>query len=506
MKQIHLALLIASILLAVFGCQNESAEKIRSGMEKLVYDADRLAERLNLQPQLANSADSAQLKDAFAIILDYYFARRDFPSVRQDEKAQTEMAGMAVLAQVRLARFYARENKFDSVLAAYGRIGAEIPATAEERAGAIMARALVFRALGRIDSTLELYDRLLTAYYPPLDSSGRINADLVSLPIDRIRLAETGSDRRKFDVAVGSALAYYEGLIGDPADNSALAKTARSFRGRVYAMTKQWDKAIRELAKVRDSAGQIDIRALMIMADICNGPKKELARAADMYREIIDRRPDSGTLGTAMLRLGANLCAQKNHSDGRAVLSELKEKFSRSASLAAPAQYYYAVSFDRENKWTRALSELQWLMDNFPYTEDAFQAAHYIVDHYDGAGDGKSATRWRGRAEELYRSAVMHNAGKPIALIAQSYLAESYLSRGEGDKALAVYEQIAAAAPRSRPAARALYSAAMAAMKALGDSVRAQLYLDRLNREFGTADSAAIHSGENLNLNLESIH
>ena len=336
-------LLIAICALAA-GCSSDSAQKTRYDMEKLVFAAGKISERINVQPQLATASDSAALRSAYLGILDFYFRHRTDTAVVQDKTARREMEHMAVGAKAQLARIFAAARQADSVIASYRSIGSAIPADREDMAGATLALALTYRSLNQFDSAVAIYDRLLASYYPPVDSLNRVNSDLFAIRIDKIRIGQTLRDSAKVKEFVRQALEYYDRLKNSY-PNTIIARTSLAYSGRTYAMAEQWDQAIRELQQVTDSTGQMAIEAALLVANIYDGPKHDPAQATRLYRQILTRATDSTVIGTTMLRLGASLCQQKQYEDGRQVLVDLKKKFERYPQLVAKAQTLYAGAF-----------------------------------------------------------------------------------------------------------------------------------------------------------------
>jgi len=503
MKQPIPFLLIAICAFAA-GCSSDSAQKIRYDMEKLVFAAGKISERINVQPELATASDSAALKSAYLGILDFYFQHRTDPALAQDETARKEMGHMAVGAKAQLARIFAAAGQADSVIASYRSIGSAIPAGREDMAGATLALALTYRSLNQPDSVVAIYDRLLADYYPPVDSLNRVNSDLLAIPIDKIRIGQALGDSAKVKEFVRQALAYYDRLKTSY-PNTPIARTCAAYSGRTYAMAEQWDQAVRELQQVTDSTGQIAIEAALLVANIYDGPKREPAQATRLYRQILTRATDSTMIGTTMLRLGASLCQQKQYEDGRQVLADLKKKFERYPQLVAKAQTLYAGAFEAQGRWDRALSEYQWLMENHPYTEEAFQTARHIPEYFTSIKDQKLADIWYGRAIDFYEGVIRNKQGQPEALGACSYLADTYRQAGRWKEAIESLDRLYALTPQSKTGAQALYNAAKVAYVGLKDSALAQSYFDRLRQAFGTTDSSQIHQEEKPNLNSESI-
>jgi len=505
MKSLFALTVFCACLIAVSGCSRQSAEKTRYDMEKMAYAAGRLSEKINVQPDMATKADTTNLLSAFEDIVKFYTDHRGDPNVQNDHKSAAEMAHMAVSAEVARARIFTAQKNPDSVLAAYRRIGSDIPADREELAASTMALAMVYRALNQFDSTLTIYDRLLASYYPPIDSLKRVNIDIVAIPIDKIKILQSLPGKVGIERALSDAVAYYEKLKRSFADNPFIVRAARTDLGRIYSMTDKWDSAIEELSQVTDSSGRLDTQAQVIIANIYEGPKKDPTRAAALFKEIIERKPDSATLGSSLLHLGVILCSQKQYDDGRRYLTDLKEKFSRHQQLAAPAQLYFALSFEQDGHWDRALSELQWLLENYPYTEEAFKAALYIPQHFAREKDQKMTDLWYQRAEEFFQAAIKNKQGQSASMAAYLFLANTYRDMKKYEEALTTLDKMYSLAPKSRIGANALYNAAGLALFAMKDSVRAQGYLDRLNKEFGPIDTAAFRRAGKTDLNLESI-
>jgi tetratricopeptide (TPR) repeat protein len=504
MKKTVILISAVIFLLSLTRCSNDSAEKIRYDMEKLAYAAGRAAERINVQRDLTTAQDSLKLKSACQAVLDYYIENRNRSEVAGNKTILSEMEKMAISASVQLAKYYIAHRELDSVIAAYRRIGADIPADKNDLAGANLALALTYRSAYLFDSTLALYDAIIADYYPPADSLDRINTDVISLPIDKIDIARAMGDSDRVKIFARQALDYYSRLKTEY-PNSLLFRTAAIYAARIHAMNKDWDKAVDQLKQIKDSTGQVEVRAAFLIANIYNDSKKEVDKAIEMYQEIIGREPDSSVIGGTMLRLGAALCSQKNYEEGRKTLAELKKKFARYPQLTARAQLFYARAFESQGRWERALSEYQWLMENHPYTEDAFQAALHIPDHFAAENDDKLAEIWYDRAVEFYLNAAQKRQNQPIAVAANMFLADVHGRTGRWKEAVDSYDKIYSMVPKTRTGAMALFNAARVAFNQLEDSTLAQTYLDRLRAEFGTSDSTSIHRDDLPEIDLKSL-
>lgn len=492
MKQnlLYPALLI--VLFLIGGCDQQSPEKIRYDMEKLVFNVGKISERINIQPELSTAEDSLLLESAYREIIDYYFEHKDNPQFTDSTVELIEIGKMALTAQTQLARFYVSQKNLDSAMAGYLRIGKEIPAARFDIAGASMALALSYRTLEIYDSTIAIYDRILAEYYPPVDDLDRVNTDLLAIPIDKIKIIDAIGDSTEYSTVIDQALGYYSRLRNDyPA--SLISHTASIQIGRVYSMSKQWNKAIAELEQLKDSTGQVDINAALIIANLYIDAKKDIDKGIDIYKQILERQPDSTIIGSILLRLGTAYCAKKEYEEGRKVLAELKKKFPRRTGLMTQAQLYYAQAFEQGGRWDRALSEYQWLMENYPYSQESFRTALHIPDYFREEGDEKMAGIWYDRSIEFYQTAIRNKRGQPVAMAAHTFLSDAFQRKELWNESLETLESLNRLTPKSRIGAQALYNAASVAFNKLGDSIRAQGYIDKLNQDFGSPDSIDIN-------------
>lgn len=485
---------LSFLVLAVIaiGCSGDSTVKTRYDMEKLTFQARKISEKINIQPQLATTADSLALKNAYAKILDYYFVHRNDPGVTENDSLDNDINRLALQAQVQTARLYLAAHKPDSAIAAYRRVGVDIPVEGQDAINTGLELALAYRATEQYDSTIAVYDRLQEQFYPPFYDKDKISYDIAAIPIDRLKIVQAVKDKDAVNRSIQRAVDYYTRLQKDFPDNSSLVRVAHVNTTRIYTMTEQWDKALAELKNVTDSTGAVDISAVFMMANIYSGPKEEPKKAIELYRSVLDREPDSAIIGSTMLRLGAALCGDKQYDEGRRVLSDLKKKFKAFPTVAMPAQYYFAQSFDAEGRWDRALSEFQWLMENYPYAEESFRAALYIPRHFAREENDKLAGIWYDRAEQFFLNAAQGRQGEEIEAKAYTYLADLYRIEGKWNKALDALEKIYTIVPKTRLGAQALYFAAAVAYQGLKDSARAQSYLDRIQQDFGTTDSTLV--------------
>jgi len=497
-----LAILILLLIVMAAGCGRDSAAEMRYNMEKLTFHARKLFEKISIQPQLATAADSMALRTAYGNILDYYFAHRDDPGVADNDSAMNEINRLALQAGIQTARLFMAAREPDSAIVAYRRVGPDIPVAGTDAINAGLELALAYRATEQFDSTIAVYDRLLEQFYPPIGSNDKVNIDIAAIPIDRLKIVRATGDKEAVDRSVRQALDYYAGLEKDFPGNADMVRLAHVDATRIYTMTEQWDKALTELNKITDSTGAVDVSSLFMMGNIYSGPKNDPKKAVQMYNDVLKRNPDSSLIGTTMLRLGAALCGDKQYDDGRKVLADLKKKFAAYPNITTPAQYYYALSFDAEGRWDRALSELQWLMENYPYAEESFRAALYIPQHFTREGNDKLARIWYDRAEQFFLDAARVRQGEQTEAKAYTYLADLYRTEGKWDKALGILEKIHTIAPRTRLGAQAMYLAAAVAYQNLDDSAKAQGYLDQIKKDFGTTDSTLVLEEENSNNDL----
>ncbi|MFH1699163.1 MAG: hypothetical protein ABIE07_01135 [Candidatus Zixiibacteriota bacterium] len=505
MIRIILIFTIIAGLSIMAACTQDSPDRIRYEMEKMAFQTDKIAEQLSIQPELITSDDSLRLKSAHENIIAFYHHHKTNVSIAADTLTLQQMARIAVASQLHLARYYQARREADSLIAAFRHIGNDIPAMPDDIVAAQIQIARTYKDLKQYDSTLAIYDRVLENQFPPLDYRQRVNTNIMNIPLDKIKILKSLKDDQRYASFTNSALEYYGRLKTEFSSNQDLNRSAKVHTARLYALTEKWQDAINQLYDIKDTSGQIDIPSAILIGNIYNGPINNLDSALEMYQYIIDRQPDSSIIGQMLLNIGKVYCSKNDYFEGRKYFVDLKRKFPYSSRLMSQTQLVYAQSFQADNDWDRALLEFQWLFDNYPFTEPAFQAARFIPEYFMAEGDIELADIWYNKGIEFYQQAADNNQGQSVALAAYTYMADIYRSTDRTQEALEFLEKIHALAPGSLIGAKALYNAAGIAYKDLGDSVRAQNYLDRLNKEFGITDSTTINENENTNINIDAL-
>ncbi|MEE9442865.1 MAG: tetratricopeptide repeat protein [candidate division Zixibacteria bacterium] len=505
MTRLATILSIIASLFIIAACTQDSPARIRYEMEKIAFQAEKMTEQLSIQPELITVDDNLRLKTAHENIIAYYHRHKTDENIVADTITLRQMARIALGSQLHLARYYQTGRQVDSLIAAFRRIGNEIPALPDDIVSAQLNLAIAYKGFRQYDSTLAIYDRVLENYFPPLDYKQRVNINIMNIPLDMIKISKSLKDDRRFASFTNSALEYYGRLKSEFSSNQELNRSARIHTARVFALAEKWRDAIDQLYDIKDTTGQLDINSAILIGNIFNGPLNKLDSALEMYHSIIDRKSDSAIIGQMLLDIGKIYCSKGDYVEGRKHFADLKRKFPYSPRLMSQTQLVYAQSFQADNDWDRALLEFQWLLDNYPYTEPAFQAARFIPEYFMADGDIELADIWYKKALEFYRQAAENKQGQPTELAAYTYMADIYRYTNRIPDAFETLERIHTLAPKSLIGAKALYNAAAIAYKDLGDSVRAQNYLDRLNKEFGTTDSTIINQDEKTNINIESL-
>lgn len=505
MTRLTLILPILAVLFTMAACTQDSPTRIRYEMERLAFQTNKMAEQLGIQPELMTSDDSLKLKTAHEDIIAYYYQHKTDDDIAADSLTLRQMSRLALRSQFYIAKHYQAQKNYDSLITSLRQIGDEIPALPDDFVAAQMKIAITYKNLREFDSTLAIYQRILDNNFPPLDYQQQVNTNIMNIPLDRVKIAKSLKDDQRYDQYSFSALEYYGRLKSEFSENQELNRSAKIHLARLFSFSERWQDAIDQLYEIKDSTNQVDISAAVLIGNIFNGPINNLDSALEKYQYIIDRQPDSAIIGRILLDMGKIYCSKGDYVKGRRYLVDLKRKFQYNSRLMSQTQLVYAQSFHADRDWDRALLEFQWLLDNYPYTEPAFQAARYIPEYLMAEGDIELADIWYNRGIEFYQQAADNNQGQPIALAAYSYMADVYRHTDRAQEALESLEKIHSLAPKTLIAAKALYNAAGIAINTLGDSTLAQDYLDRLKKEYGTTDSTTINQDEKENINIESL-
>ncbi len=480
MKQVTGIVLFIAILLSA--CGKDGSRQIVFNAEKLFNQAEREYNKATIKPELVTPERLAPVMDKYRQVLRYCYA--EFDSIGYDKypEDRRNLESIAYVSADKLARLYTGQGKYDSSIAVLQQLLAMTSLTGKSLMNAKADLAGSLQMSGDWMGALGIYRSLIDTFYPPVDNNGDIIYRILNLPIRLIKTSELLNFPEETKKEIGSAERYYIRLINEW-PNSELANASRSNLAALYADMERWDDAIETLSSITDSTGAVDLWAAVRMAEVYAQGKMQPRRAAELYTSLISREADSTRQAGLYSRLGKTYYDMGDYKKCRETMTFIKDNFRSYYAQDPSPQKYIAMSFAGDKDWDRAENEYQWLITNFPQTEEAFTAFLDIIDHYDKDKNSRLRDNWLNRADEFYNEMATRHAGSSLEASALSFKAEVAKRRGDWPQAAKLLELLYRKFPGTDSGRMALTKAAAVYREKLDNVAHADSLLNLLRPE-----------------------
>lgn len=480
--------LILHLLIPVFvltGCSKDNSKSIVYNGEKLYYKAEKLSETAAVKPELTSRAGWDNIKNAYFDVTGYCWRNIDSLPKERFPDERKELETIAFRAVGRLAQIYFSEKEYDSAILVIRQLSNFADLEGFQLLSSQLNLAKAFQAKGNPEETASIYRTLMDAFYPPVDNNNEIIDVVLNLPLEIVQTYRLLGDEESILKESRVAELYYNRLISDW-PNSTLETSARNSLARLYNEMENWDKAVEALSLIRDSSGQVEIEAAMMVADIFLDAKKDYDTAIELYDELQARVNDTMILPIIHMRRGIAYFEKRDYEKCRKSMSRIGDDYAYFFRNISTPQKYIALSFERLGNWVRAENEFKWLIDNYPATEDAFEAYLSIAEHYEKVKSPDLARLWYRRAGEFYTMMANQHAGSEIELSAIAYLAEVAKREERWDQVVKYLESLYTRFPDSEIGRMALANASSVYREKFGDSAKADSLMAGLKAELMT--------------------
>ncbi len=475
------------LMLLITQCGRDSSQSFTFKAEKMFHAAEKLSQTSAIGAGQIDTLTRTRIKNGYYGVMNYCWAHIDSISREKQPEERRDIETVAYLAVSRLSQIFLTESKNDSIIIINRQLQnfATLESTPLLNSRLFVARA--YQAEGNILEAMSIYRTLIDSFYPPVENDNRILYPVINLPRQMVSMFFLLDDEAAAAAEVESAEGYYRRLI-DEWPNSALESAARSNLARLYYDTRQWDKAIENLAQLKDSTGRIDVESELIIAGITATGKQEYRKAIELYDNLSSRTEDSATQALINMRKGIVYYRNGNYELCRKTMSELSDNYPRFYQRNPLPQKYLALSFEKLNDWGRAENEFRWLIDNYPRSEAAFDAFLAIATYYEKANNEKFMLDWYQRAEQFYNSMAEQYKGSNIEASALSYLAEVAKRRDNWDLAAKYLVSIFDKFPQTDMGKRSLVNAALIYREKLAQTDKADSLISKLRKELYPVD------------------
>jgi tetratricopeptide (TPR) repeat protein len=468
-------------------CGEQSGRNITFRAEKLYIAAEKMSQSASFPPDRQNYRFRGKIKEAYFNVTNFCWSHLDSLPVERFPDERRDLENIAYYAAGRISGLFFAEKKYDSVIIINRQL---LNFTNLEGFPLLNTRinmARAYQSLGNMTEAMSIYRTLMDSFYPPVDNNNTIIYRVLNLPLQIIQMYFLISDEAAAAAETESAMAYYDMLIRDWPD-SELETAAHGNLARLFYEQKEWDKAIENLYQVKDSTGNPEIGAALMIAGITATGKNDYQTAIEIYDRIADRVDDSTMLAVILMRKGIVYFRDNKYEFCRKTMSQINDDYPKFFRGNPLPQKYLALSFEQMGDWIRAENEFRWLIDNYPRSETAFDAFFSIADHYEQAGNKEFTRDWYQRADKFYTGMAEQYSGSSTEASAYSYLAEVAKRRGKWELSARYLATIFEKFPQTDIGRRSFLNASLIQREKLGNPARADSMILRLQAELYPPD------------------
>ena len=447
------------IVILISGCTSEQGIQIRYNAEKLFHTAEKLFEKASIKPNFDDIQTWNQVKAAYLAVTDYCWLHIDSLSLENNLKEKREMQSLAYMSVNRLTQLYFAERKYDSAALIVNQLLNFTELEGLQLLGAQLNLARAHHWSGNQEAAIDIYHRLVDTFYPPVDNNNRILTQVLNLPLESIRLHQMLNNEEAVKQESESAVRYFMRLISEW-PNSALETAARSNLARLYTDEGKFQEAVDLLVEVKDSTGAVDFDAQMIIANITATGLKKYNQAIAMFDELITRTDDTMRLPGLMFRKGVTYFDSGEYKKCRNIMKDIEDNYETYFYQDPRPRKYMALSFDKENQWEQAEIEYLRLIDDYPASEDAFNAYLDIAGHHEKTKNDKLANLWYKRADEFYDKMARNYSETQVEASAIAFKADIARRNKDWDKAVSLLTELYEKFPETEIGQKALINAA----------------------------------------------
>lgn len=424
-RRLGLGLWFAGLLL--ISCGDNSAVRIRFHAEKLFFEADRQMQNAQIKPELNDTKALNALRATYAELARYCLAALDSVNQSANPTEYRELTSLAHRSTIRLGQLSFATRHFDSCSAAIGRLLTRARLLPQEAAGAQVLMGQALQASGNLDSAFASYDRGVTLLDPPLDEKGEVIFNVFNVPAHMVDVYGQLGDSLKAERAFSRAERYYSGLAAGKSGSRATI-AAQAMLARLYSDRGDWRQAVTMLGKLVDSTGQVNRDAKLHMADLMAAHLADYTNALRLYDEVMATLKGRDTMLKPLLFFKKSLVQleTKQYEQARQTLVQIQHDYPGYYATDPLPQYTKARSFESEGNWNRAETEYQFLIENYPPSEQTFSTLLYLADQYAAKGRKLESDRLLERASQTFDQAARQGAGTGIEALALMYKAELF--------------------------------------------------------------------------------
>jgi TolA-binding protein len=421
----------AAAVLTVAGCGGGRSDATYEA-EKLLFNARKQASELSFPALSGEFLDRAV--GSYRAVLERYAG---------DARRVDGMELIVVSAAMELAELEFRAERYgearDDFLAAYDLAG-NIPAA---RANALWSAGFISHLIGDDDDARKHYARFVGEFLTPERAmeTARLNRRYLLTPVRIAEIEQEAGDTREADRSLKEAQRLFRLIIdkaGTGAPEDDLAKEMRFNLLTVYLLGRRWDEAQAAVdsMKERYSGGAELPGLLMIEARIKLDGLHDTDGAISILRSIVADHPQSREAPTAMLTIGHALYARKEFRRAAEAYRELLDRYAdQPYPEIVEATWQLGRLEEAQGDWLDASLRFSSVYTDFPTTLQGMEAPLYIARHYRDAGESEAARAAYERAARHYQRLASERYNETIRVIAEEYLVRALAEQDRWEEA-----------------------------------------------------------------------
>jgi len=431
------SILIAATLLLV-SCTANSPLTEQYRAEKMFFSANKLYQKVMINPRIASTADYGSAISAYTDILNQFDHNTPNPSVQSVIKQSYLTA----------AELWILQGEFDKAALLYDSFIRSFPD--DKKFG-----LLVHFANARSNERIFNFNKTVSEYETIIQKFGLIqdplqpNVNVLNLPLvlARLNASQETAPAKKLGQYKRAENFYLASIREHP--KSATALYSAIFLASLYADQQRWynvidlfENLIRDYP-TREEIPNIKLSLGNVYLDGLNRPPKALEIFEDLLSE-------DAIAPFAHLAKARAFVKQARYEQARTLLKWIMETYPTNKTLCASSQLTLASTYEMEGKWDRAVVEYRWVKEKYPITPQGLFIPMYIADYYRRRGETNLVNDALNEAIEHYRNLVKKYPKTVLAGISQEYIISCLSAQNKWENAAEAAASLKRIYPGSR--------------------------------------------------------
>lgn len=144
-------------------------------------------------------------------------------------------------------------------------------------------------------------------------------------------------------------------------------------------------------------------------------------RTAAQYKDIITKYAKTVSSKKARLLLGRLYISKREFDAARGEFNNILKKFPEDKNYCAEALFAIGNSYEAEDKWSKALSTYESIMDDYIGTTRALNTPLYIANYYKRKNDDAGKNNYLLKAAGYYKKIAQAYPNTQLGYIALNY-------------------------------------------------------------------------------------